>query len=75
MIARLQAWLAVAGAAVAAIIAAWLKGRSQGRADAKARQDADYRKTRERIDHAGNDAHSIDDGELDRRLHDHAGKQ
>ena len=74
MIARLQAWLAVAGAAVAAIIAAWLKGRSQGRADAKARQDADYRKTRERIDHAGNDAHSIDDGELDRRLHDHAGK-
>ena len=68
-------WLIGALAALAGVIGAWLKGRSQGRADARAKSDADYRKSRERIDHAGNDAHSIDDGELDRRLHDHAGKR
>lgn len=69
MIARLQAWLAVAGAAVAAIIAAWLKGRSQGRADAKARQDADYRETRERMDAVSTD--DLDDAAVADRLRQH----
>ncbi|WP_313352376.1 hypothetical protein, partial [Paracoccus sp. (in: a-proteobacteria)] len=41
--------------AIGAAVAAWLKGRLRGRADAQAKQDAAYRETRERIDAAGND--------------------
>lgn len=65
-------WLIGALAALAGVIGAWLKGRSQGRADAKARQDADYRDTRERVDHAGNDVDGASDDDVARRLRDHA---
>ena len=49
---RIQAWLAGLGVALAAIGAAWLRERSQGRSDARAQQDKAYRETRERIDAA-----------------------
>lgn len=63
-------WLIGALAALAGVIGAWLNGRSQGRADAKARQDADYRKTRERMDAVSTDGLSDDD--VAERLRDHA---
>ena len=68
----MTAWLIGALAALAGVIGAWLKGRSQGRADAKARQDADYRKTRRRMDDAGNDADGASDDDVRRRLRGHA---
>ena len=70
----MTAWPIGALVALAGVIGAWLKGRSQGRADAKARQDRADNDAYRRMNDAGNDAHSIDDGELDRRLRDHAGK-
>ena len=66
-------WLIGALAALAGVIAALLKGRSQGRADARAKQDADYRKSRERIDHAGKDVDSLSDADIRERLRKHAG--
>lgn len=48
----MTAWLIGALVALAGVIGAWLKGRSQGRADAKARQDADAIETVERIQDA-----------------------
>lgn len=66
-------WLIGALAALAGVIGAWLKGRSQGRADARAKQDADYRKSRERIDHAGKDVDSLSDADIRERLRKHAG--
>ena len=64
-------WLIGALAALAGVIAAWLKGRSQGRADARAKQDADYVDTRRRMDNVpGTDG--LDDDSVDRRLRDHA---
>ena len=62
-------WLIGALAALAGVIGAWLKGRSQGRADAKARQDADYRKTRERMDAVSTDG--LDDAAVADRLRQH----
>lgn len=73
MIARLQAWFAALGVALVAIGAAWLRGRSQGAADAQARQDAAYRETRERMDDAGKDADGLSAAELRERLRKHAG--
>jgi hypothetical protein len=72
MIARIKGWLAAIGLALVSVLGAWLKGRSRGRADAQAREDAAYRETRERIDHAGNDVDSASDADVDRRLRDHA---
>ena len=46
MIARLQAWLAAIGLALALALGAWLKGRSAARSEAQAREDEEYRKTR-----------------------------
>lgn len=71
MITRIKGWLAALGLALVAILGAWLKGRSRGRADAQAREDAAYRETRERIDHAGNDVDSLDRDSLDDRLRKH----
>ena len=65
-------WLIAALGAVAAVIAAWLRGRGQGRADAKSRQNADYRETRERIDHAGTNIDGLSDDAVADRLRDHA---
>ena len=48
MFARFKAWLAALVVALVAITAAWLRGRGQGRADTKARQDKAYRDTIER---------------------------
>ena len=48
----MTAWLIVALVALAGVIGSWLKGRAQGRADAKARQDADAIETVERIQDA-----------------------
>lgn len=48
----MTAWLIGIAAALAGVIGAWLRGRSQGKADAKARQDADTIKTVERIQDA-----------------------
>lgn len=62
-------WLIGALAALAGVIAAWLKGRSQGRADARAKQDADYRKSRERIDAVSTD--DLDDAAVADRLRQH----
>lgn len=62
-------WLIGALAALAGVIGAWLKGRSQGRADAKARQDADYRETRERMDAVSTD--DLDDAAVADRLRQH----
>lgn len=73
MISRIQAWLAALGVALAAILGAWLRGRSQGKADAQARQDADYRETRGRIDDAGKDVDSLSDADIRERLRKHAG--
>ena len=52
MIARIQAWLAALGVALLGIGAAWLRGRSAGRADAQARQDKAYVDTVERANEA-----------------------
>ena len=48
----MTAWLIGIAAALAGVIGAWLRGRSQGRTDAKSRQDADTIKTVERIQDA-----------------------
>ena len=48
----MTAWLIGIAAALAGVIGAWLRGRSQGRRDAKARQDSDTIKTVERIQDA-----------------------
>lgn len=48
----MTAWLIGVLIAIGGAVAAWLKGRSQGRADAQARQDADTVKTVERIQDA-----------------------
>ena len=66
----MTAWLIGALVALAGVIGAWLKGRGQGRADARAKQDADYRETRERMDAVSTDGLSDDD--VVRRLRDHA---
>ena len=66
----MTAWLIGALAALAGVIGAWLRGRSQGRADARAKQDADYRETRERMDAVSTDGLSDDD--VRRRLRGHA---
>lgn len=71
----MTAWLIAALTAIGAAVAAWLKGRARGRADAQAKQDADYRETRERIDAAGNDVDGASDDDVARRLRDHAGKR
>ena len=68
----MTAWLIGALVALAGVIGAWLKGRSQGRADAQAREDRAYRNTRDRIDHAGNDVDGASDDDVARRLRDHA---
>ena len=70
MIARLQAWLAAIGLALALAMGAWLKGRSAARAEAQAREDEVYRKTRGRIDAINTDGLSDDD--VTDRLRDHA---
>ena len=67
----MTAWLIGALLATGAAVAAWLRGRSQGRADAQAREDRAYRNTRDRIDHAGNDVDGASDDDVARRLRDH----
>lgn len=71
MIARIQAWLAALGVALLGIGAAWLRGRSAGRGEAKARDDKAYRETRGRIDAVESNEHASDD-DVARRLRDHA---
>ena len=68
----MTAWLIGALVALAGVIGAWLKGRSQGRADAKAREDRAYRETIERVKDAGNDVDGASDDDVARRLRDHA---
>lgn len=68
----MTAWLIGALAALAGVIGAWLRGRSQGRADAKAREDRAYRETIERVKDAGNDVDGASDDDVARRLRDHA---
>lgn len=46
---KLKGWLAALGAALAVILAAFVKGRAAGKADAQAKQDAAYRETVERV--------------------------
>ena len=48
MIARLKGWLAAAGAVLALILGAFLRGRAAGKSAARAAEDAAYRKTIER---------------------------
>lgn len=72
MLTRAKLWLAALAVALAGIIGAWLKGRGQGRADARARQNADYRQTRERIDDATDDLADVPDADIAKRLRDHA---
>ena len=72
MISRIQAWLAALGIAIAAILGAWIRGLSQGKADAQARQDAAYRETREKID-AVEDPGKLSDADIRERLRKHAG--
>lgn len=40
MITQIKGWLAALGLALVAALGAWLKGRSRGRADVQAREDA-----------------------------------
>lgn len=75
MLGRIQAWLAALGVALAAIGAAWLRGRSQGKADARARQDQAYRETTERIHDATEANRDLSDDDVDRKLRDHASRQ
>ena len=70
----MTAWLIGALAALAGVIGAWLKGRSQGRADARAKQDREDNDAYRRMNDAGNDVDGASDADVDRRLHDHAGK-
>ncbi|MTH33073.1 hypothetical protein GL279_00475 [Paracoccus limosus] len=72
MLARIQAWLAALGVALAAVLGAWLRGRSQGKADAQARQDKAYRETRGKID-AVEDHGKLSDADVRERLRKHAG--
>ena len=72
MLARIQAWLAALGIALAAILGAWLRGRSAGKADAQARQDKAYRDTREKID-AVEDPGKLSDADVREQLRKHAG--
>lgn len=74
MLGRIQAWLAALGVALAAIAAAWFKGRSQGNADAKARQDAADNDAYRRMNDAGTDAYRIDANAVDDRLRKHTTK-
>jgi hypothetical protein len=48
-------WLAAIGVAVAALSAMWFGGRKSAKTDAKAKDAAAYRETRERMDNAEND--------------------
>ena len=73
MIGRIQAWLAGLGVALAAIGAAWLRGRSQGRADGQTQHDKAYRETRERIDAV--ETSDLDGDTVDERLRKHADKR
>ena len=57
----MTAWLIGALVALAGAIGAWLKGRSQGRADARAKADADYRETIERAKNADLSSGDVDD--------------
>ncbi|GEK68183.1 hypothetical protein PDE01_17030 [Paracoccus denitrificans] len=68
----MTAWLLTILGAIAAAVAAWLKGRSRGRADAQAREDAAYRETRRRMDDVSTD--DLDDASVIDRLRQHAGK-
>ena len=72
MLPRIKAWLAALGVALAAILGAWLRGRSAGKADAQARQDAAYRDTREKID-AVEDPGKLPDADVRERLRKHGG--
>ena len=72
VIGKIQAWLAALGVALAAILGAWRRGRSAGKADAQGRQDKAYRDTREKID-AVEDPIGVSDAELRERLRKHAG--
>lgn len=72
MIGKIKGWLAALGVALAAIAAAWLRGRSQGKADAQAQQDKAYRETRGKID-AVEDPGKLSDADVRERLRRHAG--
>lgn len=72
MIGKIKGWLAALGVALAAILGAWLRGRSAGKADAQARQDAAYRETRGKID-AVEDPGKLSDADVRERLRKHAG--
>ena len=74
MLGRIQAWLAALGVALAAIAATWLKGRSQGKADVKAQQDAADNDAYRRMNDAGTDAYRIDADAVDDRLRKHTTK-
>lgn len=52
LLAAIWPYLAGAGAALAALLTAYLSGRSRARKDAEAKADREYRQTRERIDDA-----------------------
>ena len=74
MIGRIKAWLAALGVALAAIAAAWFKGRAQGNADTKAWQDAADNDAYRRMNDAGTDAYRIDADAVDDRLRKHTTK-
>ena len=74
MLARLKGWLAALGAALAVILAAFVKGRAAGKADAQAKRDAAYRDTTERVSDAGKDAWTADGDAVRDRLREHTRK-
>ena len=60
MIERIKGWLAGIGLALAAILAAFLRGRSEGVSREKAKQDRNTIETVERIDEAKRNADGAD---------------
>lgn len=72
MIGKIKGWIAALGVALAAILGAWLRGRSAGRVDAQARQDKAYRDTREKID-AVEDTGRLSDADVRERSRKRAG--
>ena len=69
-------WI-VAGAATvipALVGVLWAALKAGAQADARASEAEAYRKTRERIDHAGMDVDGAAGADVDERLRDHAGQ-
>jgi hypothetical protein len=66
MMLRLKIWLAAVGAVIVAVLAAFYRGKAEGKTDAIIEEQDDYIETRKRMDAAANEKRLRDDADLDR---------